>query len=62
MEETMKLKNHGNLDYCVENHKMILSYEDKFNEIYANFHETVHQAQNDGLTFEQIESLLNKNV
>lgn len=62
MEEIMNLKARSNLDYCAENHKKVLSYEDKFNEIYAMFHETVHQAQEDGLTFEQIESLINKNA
>lgn len=60
IKHTMMLESTDKLSYKKENHKQILEYEDKFNDIYSQLHKLTDNALKDGLTFEQIESLLNK--
>ena len=52
------LENKNNLNYNKENHKQILNYEEQINNIYKQLHEVTDNALKDGLTLEQIETIL----
>lgn len=58
INQTQILENASKIDYNRENHKKVLQYEEKFNSILAELHETTTEALNDGLTIEQVRSLL----
>jgi hypothetical protein len=48
------------LKYNKEQHKKLLEYSNKFDDIFSELHETTDRAIRDGLTLEQIESLLKR--
>jgi hypothetical protein len=58
MKHTMVLENTQKLNYNKENHKEILLYEEKINDIFRQLHEATNSALENGLTLEQIESIL----
>ena len=58
INQTAILENSDKLNYNKENHKTILLYEEKINEIFNKLHEVTENALNDGLTLEQIETML----
>jgi hypothetical protein len=58
MNHTLTLENKNNLNYNKENHKQILNYEEQINNIYKQLHEVTDNALRDGLTLEQVETIL----
>ncbi len=58
INQTAILENASKLDYNKENHIKVLEYEEKFNELFAQLHETTDNAIKDGLTLEQVQALL----
>jgi hypothetical protein len=58
INQTALLESSNKLNYNKDNHKQILMYEEKFNEIFKQLHEATNNALNDGLTLEQIETMI----
>ena len=54
------LEKENSLSHTKETHKLHLEYEDKFNDVFADLHKLTDEALRDGLSLEQIESLLRK--
>jgi hypothetical protein len=58
INQTAILENASKLDYNKNNHLKVLEYEQKFNDLFAQLHETTDSAMRDGLTLEQVQALL----
>ena len=58
INQTALLEGSNKLNYSRENHKILLQYEEKFNNIFAQLHETTEQALKEGLSIEQVQKLL----
>jgi len=58
INQTAVLESASKLDYNKENHKKVLEYEQKINDILSQLHETTDNALKEGLTLEQVQALL----
>jgi len=58
INQTAILESASKLNYNKENHKTVLRYEEKFNNIIAELHETTEEALKEGLSIEQVQALL----
>jgi hypothetical protein len=58
INQTAILESASKLNYNKDNHKKVLEYEQKINDIFADLHKTTDQALKDGLTLEQVQALL----
>jgi hypothetical protein len=58
INQTAILENASKLNYNKNNHIKVLEYEQKFNDLFAQLHETTDNAVRDGLTLEQVQALL----
>jgi hypothetical protein len=58
INQTALLESSNKLNYNKDNHKQILMYEEKINDIFKLLHEVTDNALRDGLTLEQIETLI----
>jgi hypothetical protein len=58
INQTALLENSNNLNYNKNNHKKLLQYEEKFNNIFAELHQTASDALKEGLSVEQVQKLL----
>jgi len=58
INQTALLESSNKLNYNKNNHKQILMYEEKFNDIFKQLHEATDNALSDGLTLEQIETMI----
>jgi hypothetical protein len=59
INQTAILENSNSLNYNKENHKKILQYEEKFNNIFTELYKLTDEALNEGLSIEQVQKLLN---
>jgi len=58
INQTALLEGTNKLNYNKENHKILLQFEEKFNNIFAQLHEATEQALKEGLSIEQVHKLL----
>ena len=58
INQTAILESASKLNYNKDNHKKVLEYEQKINDIIAELHKTTDQALKEGLTLEQVQALL----
>jgi hypothetical protein len=58
INQTTILESASKLNYNKDNHKKVLEYEQKINDIFADLHKTTDEALKDGLTLEQVQALL----
>jgi hypothetical protein len=58
INQTAILESASKLNYNKDNHKKVLEYEQKINDIFADLHKTTDEALKDGLTLEQVQALL----
>jgi hypothetical protein len=58
INQTAILESAFKLNYNKENHKKVLEFEQKINEIIAELHKTTDEALKEGLSLEQVQSLL----
>lgn len=58
INQTALLEGTNKLNYNRENHKILLQFEEKFNNIFAQLHEATEQALKEGLSIEQVHKLL----
>jgi hypothetical protein len=58
INQTAILESASKLNYNKDNHKKVLEYEQKINDIIADLHKTTDEALKDGLTLEQVQALL----
>ena len=58
INQTALLESSNKINYNKDNHKLILMYEEKINDIFKQLHEVTDSALNDGLTLEQVETML----
>jgi hypothetical protein len=58
INQTVVLEKHNNFTYNKDKHKLLLQYEDKINNIIAELHETTEQALKDGISVEQVRTML----
>jgi hypothetical protein len=58
INQTAVLESASKLNYNKDNHKKVLEYEQKINDIIAELHKTTDEALKDGLTLEQVQALL----
>jgi len=58
INQTTILESISKLNYNKDNHKKVLEYEQKFNDIIADFHKTAEEALKEGLSIEQVQALL----
>ena len=58
INQTAILESASKLNYNKDNHKTLLHYEQKINNIIADLHETTENALRDGLSVEQVQALL----
>lgn len=58
INQTAVLENINSLNYNKENHKKLLQFEEKFNNIFAELHKTTEEALKEGLSVEQVQKLL----
>jgi len=58
INQTAILESASKLNYNKDNHKKVLEYEQKINDIFAELHEVTDNALKDGLTLEQVQALL----
>ena len=58
INQTAILESASKLNYNKENHKTVLCYEEKINNIIAELHETTEEALKEGLSIEQVQALL----
>ena len=58
INQTAILESASKLNYNKENHKTVLRYEEKINNIIAELHETTEEALKEGLSIEQVQALL----
>ena len=60
MKHTMVLESTDKINYNKENYRQVLMYEEKFNEVLEQLHIVTDSALKDGLTIEQIETIIQK--
>jgi len=58
INQTAILESQSKLNYNKDNHKKLLEYEQKINNIIAELHETTENALKEGLSIEQVQALL----
>lgn len=58
INQTAILESQSKLNYNKDNHKKLLEYEDKINNIIADLHKTTDDALREGLSIEQVQALL----
>jgi hypothetical protein len=58
INQTAILESASKLNYNKDNHKKVLEYEQKINDIFADLHKTTDEALKEGLTLEQVQALL----
>jgi len=58
INQTAILESASKLNYNKENHKKVLEYELKINNIIAELHKTTDEALKEGLSVEQVQALL----
>jgi len=58
INQTAVLESASKLNYNKDNHKKVLEYEQRINDIIAELHKTTDEALKDGLTLEQVQALL----
>jgi hypothetical protein len=58
INQTALLENSNKLSYNKDNHKKLLQYEEKFNNIFAELHQTADEALKEGLSVEQVQAML----
>ena len=58
INQTAILESASKLNYNKENHKTVLHYEEKINNIIAELYETAEEALKEGLSIEQVQALL----
>jgi len=58
INQTALLENSKNLNYNINNHKKMLQFEEKFNNIFAELHQTADEALKEGLSVEQVQTML----
>lgn len=58
INRTAILESASKLNYNKENHKTVLHYEEKINNIIAELHEITEEALKEGLSIEQVQALL----
>jgi hypothetical protein len=58
INQTAILESASKLNYNKENHKTVLRYEEKINNIIAELYETAEEALKEGLSIEQVQALL----
>ncbi len=58
INQTAVLENINALNYNKKNHKKLLQFEEKFNNIFAELHELTDEALKEGLSIEQVQKLL----
>jgi hypothetical protein len=58
INQTALLENSNKLSYNKDNHKKLLQYEEKFNNIFAELHQTADEALKEGLSVEQVQTML----
>ena len=58
INQTAILESASKLNYNKDNHKKVLEYEQKINNIIAELHETTENALKEGLSVEQVQALL----
>lgn len=58
INQTAILESQTKLNYNKNNHKKLLEFEQKINNIIADLHETAENALKDGLSIEQVQALL----
>jgi len=58
INQTAVLESASKLNYNKDNHKKVLEYEQKINDIIAELHKTTDEALKEGLTLEQVQALL----
>jgi hypothetical protein len=58
INNTAILESATKIEYNRENHKKVLQFEEKFNSILAQLHETADEALKEGLSIEQVRALL----
>lgn len=58
INQTAILESASKLNYNKNNHKKVLEYEQKINDIIAELHKTTDQALKEGLSLEQVQALL----
>jgi hypothetical protein len=58
INQTTILESASKLNYNKENHKKVLEFEQRINDIVAELHKTTDKALKEGLTVEQVQALL----
>jgi len=58
INQTALLENSNKLNYNIVNHKKMLQFEEKFNNIFAELHQTADEALKEGLSVEQVQKML----
>lgn len=58
INQTAILESASKLNYNKDNHKKVLHYEQKINDIIAELHKTTEEALKEGLSVEQVQALL----
>lgn len=58
INQTAILESASKLNYNKDNHKKVLHYEQKINDIIAELHKTTEEALKEGLSIEQVQALL----
>lgn len=58
INQTAILESASKLNYNKDNHKKVLHYEQKINDIIAELHKTTDEALKEGLSVEQVQALL----
>jgi len=58
INQTSLLENQNKLNYNKNNHLQVLEYEEKIKNVFNQLHQITEEALHDGLTLEQIETML----
>lgn len=58
INQTAIFESASKLNYNKENHKKVLEFEQKINDIIADLHKTTEEALKEGLSVEQVQALL----
>lgn len=58
INQTSILESQSKLNYNKDNHKKLLEFEQKINDIIAELHKTTEEALKEGLSVEQVQALL----
>jgi hypothetical protein len=60
LEQSTLLEKEIGVQYSSKKYVTLLEYENKFEHIFSQMHETIQEAYSNGLSFEQIEALIRK--